>query len=471
MTIDFGTIAAVATAPGEAGIAVIRISGPEVREIVARVVRLGRSGPPLMLDPGNSHQLFYGRVIDPTTEHVVDEVMVAWMAAPRSFTTEDTVEISCHGGAVASQQVLRAVLAAGARPANPGEFTMRAFLNGRIALTEAEAVLNVVSAQTSEGLERALDDLRGDLTRRLEPARAAVLAALAYLDASADFPDDEIPVSDVHADLSHAVDALEGVLAGAKSGRLLSEGATVALVGRPNVGKSSLLNALLRSDRAIVTPIAGTTRDVVSERAVIEGIPVTLLDTAGIAESADVIELAGIERSRQAIARAAAIVLVVDGSVAAIDADLAIARDLAARFETGALRRRADSAGGQQGRSAGRADQSAVVEALPGGVPAVPSRPRPARGFTTWKRRLRMRCAAIWAAWSSRRLLNARQHAELDRALLHLRAAFEALEAGFPTDVLATDVRVAARALANVTGEDIDDALLVEIFSRFCIGK
>ena len=316
MTIDFGTIAAVATAPGEAGIAVIRISGPEVREIVARVVRLGRSGPPLMLDPGNSHQLFYGRVIDPTTEHVVDEVMVAWMAAPRSFTTEDTVEISCHGGVVASQQVLRAVLAAGARPANPGEFTMRAFLNGRIALTEAEAVLNVVSAQTSEGLGRALDDLRGDLTRRLEPARAAVLAALAYLDASADFPDDEIPVSDVHADLSHAVDALEGVLAGAKSGRLLSEGATVALVGRPNVGKSSLLNALLRSDRAIVTPIAGTTRDVVSERAVIEGIPVTLLDTAGIAESADVIELAGIERSRQAIARSATIVLVVDGSVA-----------------------------------------------------------------------------------------------------------------------------------------------------------
>jgi tRNA modification GTPase len=471
MTFDFGTIAAIATAPGEAGIAVIRVSGPEAAEIVGRVVRLGRSGPPLALDPGNSHQLFYGRVIDPTTDIVVDEVMVAWMAAPRSFTTEDTVEISCHGGAVASQQVLRAVLAAGARPANPGEFTMRAFLNGRIALTEAEAVLNVVSAQTSEGLERALDDLRGDLTRRLEPARAAVLAALAYLDASADFPDDEIPVSDVHADLSHAIDALEDVLAGARSGRLLSEGANVALVGRPNVGKSSLLNALLRSDRAIVTPIAGTTRDVVSERAVIGGIPVTLLDTAGIAERADVIERAGIERSRQAIARAAAIVLVVDGSIAPVAEDLKIARDLTARFETGALGdiplvlavNKADLAPG--------CDQSAVIEALPAGVPVVRVSAKTGSGLADLEAAIANALRGDLGSVVQPSLLNARQHAELDRALLHLRAAFEALDAGFPTDMLATDVRVAARALANVTGEDIDEALLVEIFSRFCIGK
>ena len=470
MTIDFGTIAAVATAPGEAGIAVIRVSGPEAAEIVARVVRLGRSGPPLMLDPDNSHQLFYGRVIDPTTDIVADEVMVAWMAAPRSFTTEDTVEISCHGGAVASQQVLRAVLAAGARPANPGEFTMRAFLNGRIALTEAEAVLEVVSAQTAEGLERALDDLRGDLTRRLEPARAAVLAALAYLDASADFPDDEIPVSDVHADLSHAIDALEAVLAGARSGRLLSEGATVALVGRPNVGKSSLLNALLRSDRAIVTPIAGTTRDIVSERAVIEGMPVTLLDTAGIAESADVIERAGIERSRQAMARAAAIVLVVDGSVAPVAEDLKIARDLTARFETGALgdvplvlaANKADLE---------PVDQSDVVESLPGGVPTVPLSAKTGAGLMELEAAIANALRGDLGSNVQPSLLNARQHAELDRALLHLRAAFDALEVGFPTDVLATDVRVAARALANVTGEDIDEALLIEIFSRFCIGK
>jgi len=409
-------------------------------------------------------------VIDPTTDIVADEVMVAWMAAPRSFTTEDTVEISCHGGAVASQQVLRAVLAAGARPANPGEFTMRAFLNGRIALTEAEAVLEVVSAQTAEGLERALDDLRGDLTRRLEPARAAVLAALAYLDASADFPDDEIPVSDVHADLSHAIDALEAVLAGARSGRLLSEGATVALVGRPNVGKSSLLNALLRSDRAIVTPIAGTTRDIVSERAVIEGMPVTLLDTAGIAESADVIERAGIERSRQAMARAAAIVLVVDGSVAPVAEDLKIARYLTARFETGALgdvplvlaANKADLE---------PVDQSDVVESLPGGVPTIPLSAKTGAGLTELEAAIANALRGDLGSNVQPSLLNARQHAELDRALLHLRAAFDALEVGFPTDVLATDVRVAARALANVTGEDIDEALLIEIFSRFCIGK
>jgi tRNA modification GTPase len=471
MPIDFGTIAAVATAPGEAGIAVIRVSGPDVREIAERVIRVGRTGPALNLIPDNSHQLFYGRVIDPTSDHALDEVMVAWMAGPRSFTTEDTIEISCHGGMVAVQQVLRAVLAAGARPANPGEFTMRAFLNGRLDLTEAEAVLRVVSAQTAEGLERALDDLRGDLTRRLEPARAAVLAALAYLDASADFPDDEIPVSNVHHDLSRAIDALEAVLAGARSGKLLSEGATVALVGRPNVGKSSLLNALLRSDRAIVTPIAGTTRDIVSERAVIEGIPVTLLDTAGIAASADVIEQAGIERSRQAIARAAAIVMVVDGSVPPVDADLAIARDLAARFETGALGDVPLVLAINKADLGSHADQAAMIETLPEGVRAVSVSATTGEGLGALESAIADALRGDLGGAVQPSLLSARQHAELDRALLHLRAAFDALEAGFPTDVLATDVRVAARALGNVTGKDIDESLLTEIFSRFCIGK
>lgn len=471
MTLDFGTIAAVATAPGEAGIAVIRISGPDVREIVQRVVRSGKSGGSLALDAGNSHRLFYGRVIDPVSGEVRDEVMVAWMAAPRSFTTEDTVEISCHGGSIAVQQVLRAILAAGARPANPGEFTMRAFLNGRLALTEAEAVLHVVAAQSAEGLDRALDDLRGDLSRRLEPARAAVLTALAYLDASADFPDDEIPVSDVEADLARAVDALEVVLAGARSGRLLSEGATVALVGRPNVGKSSLLNALLRSDRAIVTPIAGTTRDVVSERAVIAGIPVTLLDTAGIAESTDLIEQAGIARSRQAIERAAAIVLVLDGSVAPVAADREVAQDLARRFSTGALGDVPLVIAVNKSDLGPRVDQSGVVSLLPGDVAAVPVSAQTGAGLADLESALAAALRGDLAGAVQPSMLSARQHAELDRALLHLRAAREALATGFPTDVLATDVRVAARALANVTGEDIDEAVLLEIFSRFCIGK
>ena len=471
MTVDFGTIAAIATAPGEAGLAVVRLSGPEVREVVARIVHAGKSGGPLVLTPEESHRLFYGRVMDPISEHVLDEVMVAWMAAPRSFTTEDTVEISCHGGNLAVQRVLRAALAAGARAANPGEFTMRAFLNGRIALTEAEAVLNVVSAQTSDGLERALDDLRGDLTRRLEPARTAVLAALAYLDASADFPDDEIPVSDVHADLGTALAALELVLAGARSGRLLTEGATVALIGRPNVGKSSLLNALLRSDRAIVTPIAGTTRDVVSERAVIDGIAVTLLDTAGIAESADVIEQAGVARSRQAIARAAGIVLVLDGSELPVEADCAIARDLSHRFDTGAFGDVPVVVALNKSDLGLAQDYSGVVDLLPARISVVSVSAQTGDGLPALELAMADALRGDLANAVQPSLLNARQHAELDRALLHLRAAFEALEAGYPTDVLATDVRVAARALANITGEDIDEALLMEIFSRFCIGK
>jgi tRNA modification GTPase len=298
-----------------------------------------------------------------------------------------------------------------------------------------------------------------------------VLTALAYLDASADFPDDEIPVSDVHADLGTALAALELVLAGARSGRLLTEGATVALIGRPNVGKSSLLNALLRSDRAIVTPIAGTTRDVVSERAVIDGIAVNLLDTAGIAESADVIEQAGVARSRQAIAGAAGIVLVLDGSELPVEADCAIARDLSHRFDTGAFGDVPVVVALNKSDLGLAQDYSGVVNLLPAGISVVSVSAQTGDGLPALEAALADALRGDLANAVQPSLLNARQHAELDRALLHVRAAFEALEAGYPTDVLATDVRVAARALANITGEDIDEALLIEIFSRFCIGK
>ena len=467
----FDTIAAIATAPGEAGIAVVRISGPETVGIVSRTVASGRTGPHIHLTTENTHRLYYGRVIDPVTHNEVDEVMVAWMAAPRSFTTEDTVEISCHGGAVASQSVLRAVLAAGARPAEPGEFSLRAFLKGRIALTQAEAVLHIVSAQTSDGLHRALEDLRGDLARRITPARAAVISALAYLDASADFPDDEIEISNVHDDLMNAIESIASVLAGVASGRLLTDGATVALVGRPNVGKSSLLNALLRSDRAIVTPIAGTTRDIVSERAVLDGIAVSLLDTAGITESLDVIEAAGIARSRQALEKASGIVFVVDGGTPPTDADLDIAHIIRDRFDSGALGAVPVVVAINKADLELTADQSQVVDSLPGGIAAIPVSAQTGFGLDKLEREIANMLRGGLSTDVRPSLLNARQHAELDRALLHVRAAFEALEAGFPTDVLASDVRVAARALGNVTGEDIDEAVLTEIFSRFCIGK
>ena len=467
MTIDAGTIAAVATPPGEGGIAVVRVSGPDAARVTAAVFRRGRSGRSVDLTATQSHRLIHGWVVDPTTGGPIDEVLLAWMRGPRSFTGEDTVELSCHGGPVPVRETLRAVLAAGARAAEPGEFTLRAFLNGRLDLSQAEAVLSVVTARTGDGLRLALADLGGELAGRIAPAKAAVVSLLAYLDAAADFPDDEIPPGDVDGDLSTALGALDDVVAGSRTGMLYRDGAQVALVGRPNVGKSSLLNALLRSDRAIVTPVAGTTRDVIAETAEIGGMPITLVDTAGIAETTDLIERLGIERSRQAMATATAAVLVLDGSLPPGSDDLTIASMLrergaggAAEFVVVAVNKR---------DLPERADQTAVIDLLPGcTVVAVSS--ATGDGLADLEAAL-VDLLRGDAGASAPALLSARQRAALDRALLHLREADAAHRAGFPIDLLAVDVRAALRALGEITGEDVDETVLAEIFGRFCIGK
>jgi tRNA modification GTPase len=298
-----------------------------------------------------------------------------------------------------------------------------------------------------------------------------VLSALAYLDASADFPDDEIPVSNVSEDLSRAIAAVEAVIAGVRRGQLLQEGATVALVGRPNVGKSSLLNALLRTERAIVTPIAGTTRDIVSERSVIDGIPVTLLDTAGIADTIDPVEEQGVARSRRAIEHASGIVLVLDGATAPTGADLGLASDVASRFASGALGTSALVVAVNKVDLGPPRNQTAATSLLPTDVRTVEVSAQTGEGIEALEDAIASAIRGDLANETQPSLLTARQHAELDRALFHLKLAKEALESGFPTDLLATDVRAAMRALANVTGEDVDASVLAEIFSRFCIGK
>lgn len=416
-----------------------------------------------------SHRLLFGRVVDPGTEVTIDEALLGWMAAPRTYTGEDTVELSCHGGPVPVRETLRVVLAAGARHAEPGEFTLRAFLRGRLDLLQAEAVLNVVGARTAEGLHLAVADLAGALERRLRPARAAVVSLLAYLDAVADFPDDEIPPTDVIAGLATAEAALADVAAGARAGMLYREGAQVALVGRPNVGKSSLLNALTRSERAIVTPIAGTTRDVIAETINLSGVPVTLLDTAGITATEDPIELHGIERSRRALGAAAAAVLVLDGTVSPAPADLDVARALAARLPDADGSAPVVIAVNKRDLAA-RASQEAVVALLPG-CRAVDVSSVTGAGLADLESALAACLVSDLAAHAQPALITARQHAALDRALLHVRDAVAARAAGYPLDLLATDVRAALRAIGEVTGEAIDEAVLTEIFSRFCIGK
>lgn len=467
--LDSATIAAISTPPGEGGLGIVRMSGPEAASIGSRVFRPA-SGRPIRLIPERSHRVFYGQIVDPMTDRPIDDVLLTWLAAPRSFTTEDTVEISCHGGRVPLHETLRVLLASGARHAEPGEFTLRAFLNGRLDLAQAESVANIISARTTDGLRLALEGLRGDLTRRLEPARDAIVALLAYLDAAADFPDDEIPTTDIDADLAVALDALDAVIAGSRAGRLVRDGAEIALVGRPNVGKSSLLNTLLRSDRAIVTPIAGTTRDVVAETASIDGLPVTLLDTAGIGETDDVVERLGIERSRQALERSAAALFVLDGSTLPGPDDLTIARTIAGR-----LAKPDDAANSvvivvNKSDLGAQQDQSVILAELPA-APVVLVSCRTGDGIAELEATIGRVLRSDVAEHVQPALLTARQQWAVERAREQLRLAAETHAAGLPIDLMATDVRAALHAIGEVTGEAVDEAVLTEIFSRFCIGK
>ncbi len=464
---DQSTIAAIATPPGEGGIGVIRISGSDAANIAGHVFRRAKTGRSVDLRTIASHRLIFGRIIDLRDDRVVDEALLAWMAGPNTFTGEDTVEISCHGGSVPVRETLRVCLQAGARHAEPGEFTLRAFLNGRLDLTQAEAVLNVVSARTGEGLRLAVADLRGGLTRRLEPASRAVISTLAFLDAAADFPEDEIPPSDIAADLAAAIAALADVMAGSWAGMLYREGAQIALVGRPNAGKSSLMNALLRTDRAIVTAIAGTTRDLISESFNLQGIPATLIDTAGITETNDPIERLGIARTRHALSAAAAGVLVLDGSTEPRNEDFEVARLMAGRLGEGAAS--AVIAVSKRDLEP-RVDQSAVTSQLPG-ARVVHVSAMTGEGLPYLESALAELFRGETANQAQPALITMRQHAALDRALDHLGHAQAARAAGVPLDLLATDVRAALHAIGQVTGEAVDEAVLTEIFSRFCIGK
>jgi len=461
------TISAIATPPGDGGIGIVRLSGPDAARIAGALFRRAGRTAPLDVARLRSHHLYFGHVIDPATGQVIDEVMLARMAAPRSYTRENVVEIHCHGGLLPVREVQRLALAHGARQAEPGEFTLRAFLNGRVDLSQAEAVMAVVSARTPRSLELAVDELRGHLTGRLAPARAALIDALAYLDASADFPEDEVPPLDLDSTLRSARDGLSAVIASSRLGILYREGVQIAIVGRPNVGKSSLLNALLRSERAIVTEIAGTTRDVITESINLHGIPVTLLDTAGIGETEDVIERMGIDRSRRALDAAGLALFVLDGSAPPTPDDLHVAELLRAR------------AVGEDGgmvivlnkRDLSERHEHREVRTLLPAAPVVDVSTRTAEGIDRLEQALHDLLLARSGAAAQPALVTLRQQDALRRAHDAVGAALDAIETGIPLDLMAVDVRDALFALGEITGEQVSETLLDEIFSRFCIGK
>lgn len=458
------TIAAIATPVGEGGIGIVRISGGDALRVACRSFRTPRG----RLEPEElvSHTVTYGWVTDPLTGRDVDEGLLVAMRGPRSYTREDVAEISCHGGIVAVRKTLEAVLSAGARLAEPGEFTRRAFLNGRIDLAQAEAVIDLIRARTDGMMSAAASQLEGHLSRKVKALSGRVLQLLGHVEARIDFPEDEVPElsgGDMAGQLAELVGELERLLEGARSGRVLREGLRTVIVGRPNVGKSSLLNALLREKRALVTEVPGTTRDVIEEWLNLQGFPVVLVDTAGIRESDDLVERLGVERTRESLARAELVLLVLDDSVGVTEEDLEI-MEMCRGKELIALINKVDL-------NEGRVDRGEILRLL-GDVPVVEISAETGEGLSSLEEAIveEFRLGQVEVGREAL-ITNVRHQSALRRGADHLAAALDAVRGAAPWDLVSIDLRGGWEALGEVTGETASDDLLDEIFSRFCIGK
>jgi tRNA modification GTPase len=454
------TIAAIATAivPQQGSVGIIRVSGPDAVAIAHQLFRA--SGNQVW----ESHRILYGLVQDPATQRTVDEALLLLMLAPRSYTREDVVEFHCHGGIIAVQEVLKLCIQAGARLASPGEFTLRAFLNGRIDLAQAESIADLVNAQSSRAAQVALAGIKGKLSQPIHQFKKRCLDILAEVEARIDFEDD-LPILDqqlIQQKLQELLIAINEILSTARQGLLLRTGLKVAILGRPNVGKSSLLNAWSRTDRAIVTDLPGTTRDVVETQLVVSGIPIQVLDTAGIRETQDIVEQLGVKRSHQAGLSADLVIFVIDAIAGWSEEDNTILSGLGDRPAILVINK-VDLASQDQIKNISypelflaRAD---TVAAQGIGISELETALLNALNLDN------LRIENI--EWS----INERQEASLARTKTALLNVWQAMEQKLPLDFWTIDLRAALHALSEITGESISESVLDLIFSRFCIGK
>ena len=457
------TIAAIATAQGKAGIGIVRVSGALARTIAAEVFRSPRGVSPTQLP---THTLTYGHVVDATaSDEIIDEVLLAVMHAPRTYTGEDIVEFNCHGGTIPLTAVLDVVVKNGARIAEPGEFTKRAFLNGRLDLAQAEAVAELIASKTDLSRKIAVEALSGKLSDTVNGLNDRLAALLAEIEASIDFPEEDLDFMKVETQLgaARAVQTdLTALLETAAEGRLITEGANIAILGKPNVGKSSLLNALIGTTRAIVTDIPGTTRDTIEEMINIGGIPLRLIDTAGIRHTDDIVEQQGVERSKAVQDRAELCLMMFDASQPLNDADLELLKtaqsskaililnkmDLPVVTSPTALlahcpKKRVVATVIPEGKGLDKL-KATVSEELLGGE---------------------------WVTGESPIVTNARHQEALRRANEGLTYAIESLENGMPPDLIAVDLRISLDGFGDVVGKTTTEDILDRIFSQFCVGK
>lgn len=453
------TIAAIATPPGEGGIGVIRLSGPRALEVASQVFSPYSRNDPRAF---TSHTMYLGHVVDPSTRGPIDEAYLVLMRAPRSFTGEDVVELHGHGGGVSLQAILNVVIRHGARPATPGEFTRRAFLNGRIDLAQAEAVLEIVRARTDAGLKAAMRQLQGGVSDRIQELRGEMLSLSATLEASVDFPEEGIDfpeVGEIEKRVDLIAEGLQALIQKAREGRLLREGATVVIAGRPNVGKSSLLNALLGRERAIVSVVPGTTRDTVEEEFQVGGIPVRLIDTAGLRRATgDPLEREGLRRTRAAMEQADLTIVVVDGSEGITPLDV---QTWSAVQNLGVLVvNKSDLPPALS--PASYEDRFGVEPRFTSAITG--------QGVEGLREELRRKLGG--EAENEALLMLVPRHREaLERAARQMLDVQRSLGGGASPDLLSLDVRGALATLGEIVGETVTEEVLDQIFQQFCIGK
>lgn len=456
------TISAVATAAGEGGIGIVRLSGAGAVAVADKLFR-AKCGRPV--EEMASHQLFYGTVVDRAADKLVDEAMLVVMRAPRSYTKEDVVEIHCHGGIVSVRQTLELTLRHGARSAEPGEFTKRAFLNGRIDLTQAEAVMDLIRAKSDASLQMAVGQLQGSLSAKIKAMRHEILSMIAHLEATIDFPEediDELAAREVRERIMRLINEMEAMLAGRQTGRILREGLETVIIGKPNVGKSSLLNALLKEQRAIVTDIPGTTRDSIEESLSIRGIPLKIIDTAGIRETEDTVEKIGVERARNLVANADLVLMLLDASNELTAEDREVIQllkgkqalillnksDLPPLWNELELQNDLD---GQRVIKLSVIDGSGLTELEEAIVNLV------------YKGQISVKESAF--------LQNVRQAELLDKAKCQAQETVATIDKGLPPDFVVVDLRTVWESLGEISGDTLGEDIIQQIFSQFCIGK
>lgn len=457
--LDNRTIAAISTPPGAGGIGIIRISGAESLRILKCIFRPAQAHCSF-----GSHRFYYGTVNDPQRSKLLDEVLVVFMQAPKTYTREDVVEIHCHGGFLILQSVLELILSQGAQLAEPGEFTKRAFLNGRIDLTRAEAVIDILSARTRKGVDLALEQMSGALYKEVDRLRSSLVEIRALLETAIDFPEEEIEIADhrsIAARLQEEVlDRLKKLISQADEGRIVREGVSIVIVGRPNVGKSSLLNTLLQEERALVTSIPGTTRDTIEEYIDIHGIPVRIIDTAGIREDVEEVEQLGIKRARESINRADLVLFLVDGS-------RSIDSDDASLFET------VNHKPFITVINKGDLEQQIERQAHPLMVAdAVEISAREQTGLERLKQQIFRHITGGREQWQEEGCTpNLRHKTAMEKGLQALTRVQEGLQSGLTNDLIAVDLLECFDHLGDIVGETTTEDVLDVIFEKFCLGK